>query len=97
MSEPCSQLPSIEKIQTKLDQMLEALQVIAVQKNEIEHLIKTQGDQREWLKGHERRIQDLEKLPGDNASRFIWLLYGGGVSSVTGILVGLIVFFITKG
>lgn len=91
--EPCHHTPAIHKIEEKLDKVVEALQVLAVQKNEIEHLIKTQGDHRAWLKGHEERIQHLEKRPGESASRFVWLLTGGGISALTGVLI----FIVTRG
>jgi hypothetical protein len=56
MTTPCVQYPAIDSIGRKVDTLIDAVQVLAVQKNEIEHLIKTQGDHRDWLKGHESRI-----------------------------------------
>lgn len=88
--QPCQQTDAFEKINEKLDKFGEALLVLAVQKNEIEHLEKTQKEEREWLKGHENRILALEKQPGDSASRFLWMLCGGGIAGATGIIVALI-------
>jgi hypothetical protein len=61
MTTPCVQYPAIDSIGRKVDTLIDAVQVLAVQKNEIEHLIKTQGDHRDWLKGHESRIQAIER------------------------------------
>lgn len=85
--QPCQQTDAFEKINEKLDKFGEALLVLAVQRNEIEHLDKAQKEQREWLKGHETRIQGLEKHPGDSASKFLWMLCGGGISLVSSIVV----------
>lgn len=65
--EPCQQTTAISQISSKIDRLAEALQVLAVQKNEISHLVRHQGDHREWLKGHEKRLQDLEKRPEGSA------------------------------
>ena len=91
--EQCRQEPSIKKLDEKMDKALDALLALSEQKVEIQHLIKTQGDHREWLKGHETRIQQLELQPGKVSSRFAWLLAGGAVSSVSALLF----WIVTKG
>jgi hypothetical protein len=61
MADPCTQGKALDKIDRKVDGLVEAVQALAVQRNEIEHLIKTQGDHRDWLKGHEARLQAIER------------------------------------
>lgn len=91
--ENCQQAPSIKKLDEKMDKALDALVSLGEQKVEIQHLIKTQGDHRDWLKGHEARIQQLELQPGKVSSKFAWLLAGGAVSSVSALLI----WVVTKG
>lgn len=95
--EPCQQAPAIDRLNDKIDKVAEALQVLAVQKTEIGHLARGLAEHRDWLRGQERRIQALEKHPGDSASRFVWLLYGGAVSGLAGTVGGVVVFLVTKG
>ncbi len=46
----------------KLETMSEVLQELAAQKKDVEYLRGTQREHREWLKGHEARMQELEKV-----------------------------------
>jgi hypothetical protein len=85
--EPCIQAPTIAKIDHKMDRALSALSELAVQKNEISHLIKTQGDHRDWLQGHERRLQALEKKPGDDAVKN---LSAGKVAAIVAVVSALV-------
>ena len=87
--DPCQQTKAIDNINGKLDRVAEALQTLAVQKKEIQHLIAQLGELRDWVKGQERRLQAVEKRPGDSASRFVWLLAGGTISVVTAIVIGV--------
>lgn len=84
---PCIQGPAIAKMDSKLDKVIEALQTLAVQDTKINHLTDTSRDHREWLKGHEVRIQVLEKLPGKTAGKALWMLGGGVVTVLTGIIL----------
>jgi hypothetical protein len=92
MTTPCIQGPTIDKMDEKLDQVILTLQTLAVQKNEMEHIVKGQSDHHSWLKGHEVRIQILERTPGNIASKFLWLLVGAMIT----ILTGLFLYYLTK-
>lgn len=92
MSQPCIQAPIIEKIDKKLDQVMDALQVLAVQKNEIDHLKTDHDSLRQWVKGHEVRLQVVELHPGKLAGKTIYLLAGIGCS----VSAALIVLVLTR-
>lgn len=55
---PCG---DIGKINSKVDEIIKALQIVAEQKVEIKHLVETQRDHREWLLSHQREIQLLKQ------------------------------------
>lgn len=84
---PCIQGPAIAKMDSKLDKVVEALQTLAAQDVKINNLTETTRDHREWLKGHEVRIQVLERLPGKTASKTLWMLGGGVVTVMAGIIL----------
>lgn len=96
MTTPCEQAPTIDKMDRKIDRVVELLAQLRGHQIEIQHLVEHQKDHQNWLKAHEMRIQALEKAPGATATRAMWLLYGGAVSTTTGIIVGVAVYFITR-
>lgn len=90
MSDPCVQAPSIARMETKLDKVLEALQEMARQKVQIETLLKGHEDHHSWLKNHENRLQQAEREPGKIAGKTLAILAGIGGSLLTGVLLYLI-------
>lgn len=80
----------------KMDRMVEALEALAAQRVEIEHLIEQQRDTKSWLKRHEERIQALERAPGGMASRFLWIVVGAVVTIGAGIATGLGLIWIQR-
>lgn len=82
MPEPCSQEKTIEAMASQFTEITKALQAVAVQKNEIKHLLEHQGDHREWLKDHEKRIQKIEQQPSQAATRWYWM----AIAAMVGIL-----------
>jgi C4-dicarboxylate-specific signal transduction histidine kinase len=90
-------MDEIRKLHEKMDRIGEVLQVVAVQKNEIEHLVRTQEDIREWLKAHEKRLREVEQRPGNSASKFAWMLLSGGLSIFTGVSGAVITAFLLSG
>jgi hypothetical protein len=103
MASPCVQEPAIRLMGEQLAELGKTLATIAVQKNEIEHLVKEQIEHRTWLRTHETRIQALEKVdfidhedrlkvienkPAQSASKIYWLVVAGVLSCVTGIISG---------
>lgn len=85
MPEPCIQAPTILRIDEKLDRVMEALQVLAVQKNDIDHLSKDQESLRKWVITHEARLQKLELQPGKVAGKAVYLLSGGAITLIVGL------------
>lgn len=79
--------PVIHKMDEKLDKVIDALSVLAVQKNEIQHISKTQDDHRVWLKNHEERLQKVELQPGRMATKTLLIVIGAGVTVVSGVVV----------
>ncbi len=77
----------------KLDRISEALEALAVQKNDIVHLTGRLEDLRKWTAAHEKRIQTLELAPGQGASHLIWLAVGAGVSALGSLAAGVTLFF----
>ena len=61
MGDPCAQAETIQEVRKEVSEVVRALQVVAVQKNEIKHLMEHQRDHRDWLKNHEERLQEIEK------------------------------------
>jgi len=51
-----------EGMALELKSISKALTELAEQKKDIEHLLEHQRDQRSWLKNHEERIQEIEKI-----------------------------------
>ena len=76
MSDPCQQASNIESINKKMDRILDVLTQVAVQKTEIDHLTTAVLELREWNRSQEKRIQDLEKAPGNGAIKMFWLFFG---------------------
>ena len=87
MSDPCIQAPAISRIDEKLDKVMSALQVLAVQRNDIDHLGRDQSSLREWVKNHEKRLQDLELQPGKFAGRIIYMMAGVGTTVIAGLIL----------
>lgn len=83
----CMQGPAIDKMDKKLDKVIDALSTLAVQDTKINHLTDTSRDHREWLKGHEVRIQVLEKQPGKTAGKALWALGGSLLTIASAIIV----------
>lgn len=101
MPEPCKQEAAMKAMDArwasvgqKLDRFGDALEALAVQKVEIEHLAEQGNDSRKWLKDHENRIQSLERAPGAAAGRFLWVLVGGGVAVATAVSASLMLLWI---
>lgn len=103
MASPCVQEPAIKLMGEQLAELGKTLATIAVQKNEIEHLVKEQIEHRTWLRTHETRIQALEKVdfidheerikaienkPAQSASKFFWLVVAGVLSCISGLISG---------
>jgi len=103
MGSPCVQEPAIKLMGEQLAELGKTLATIAVQKNEIEHLVKEQIEHRTWLRTHETRIQAMEKIdfadheerlkaietkPAKSASTFFWLVVAGVLSCASGIVSG---------
>lgn len=89
MSDPCQQHNNIESLGKKIDRILDVLTQVAVQKTEIEHLAATVLELREWNRSQEKRIQLLEKAPGNGAIKMLWLVSSPVAAAVvTAFVVG---------
>lgn len=103
MASPCVQEPAIKLMSEQLAELGKTLSILAVQKNELEHLVKEQISQRTDLReqdrriqalekvdfvDHESRIKDLENRPAKSASKFFWIVATAGVGCISGILSG---------
>lgn len=103
MASPCVQEPAIKLMSEQLAELGKTLATIAVQKNEIEHLVKEQIEHRTWMRTHETRIQALEKVdfidheerikaienkPAKSASKLYWLVVAGVLSCLSGLISG---------
>lgn len=89
MTEPCHQQSNIETLGKKMDRILDVLTQVAVQKTEIEHLTAAVLELREWNRSQEKRIQALEKAPGNGAIKMLWMVSSPVAAAiVTAILVG---------
>jgi len=103
MASPCVQEPAIKLMSEQLAELGKTLATIAVQKNEIEHLVKEQIEHRTWLRTHETRIQAMEKVdfidheerikaienkPAKSASKLYWLVVAGVLSCLSGLISG---------
>jgi|LGVE01.1.fsa_nt_gb predicted RNase H-like nuclease (RuvC/YqgF family) len=96
----CKQEPQLRSLNErwgsldkKMDRMVEALEALAAQRVEIEHLTQQQHEDRVWLKDHETRIQSLERAPGSSASKFLWILIGASVTVAPGIATAILVYW----
>jgi len=87
MSEPCQQVSRLETVDEKLDKLTEILTTVAVQKNEIEHLVSALSDLKNWLKLLEARMQLQEQAGGQSASKFLWIIVTALAASCIGAAV----------
>ena len=101
MPEPCKQEPHLRiidqrwaSVEKELVRVAEAMEKLAEQRVEIEHLTEQQKDTRSWLKDHEQRIQVLEKAPGNAAGKFLWVVLASAVTVGPGIAIGLTLWLI---
>jgi len=105
MGSPCVQEPAIKMMSEQLAELGKTLATIAVQKNEIEHLVKEQIEQLTILRDHDLRIRTLERVdfadheirltamenkPAQSASKFFWVMVAGVFSCASGIISGVI-------
>jgi hypothetical protein len=92
MPEPCIQTAAMQRIEGKLDDLGESLQILAVQKVEIDHIKTDQESLRRWVRTHEDQIQVLKLQPGLLAGKIIYMMAGVG----TTVTAGLIIFAVTR-
>jgi len=81
----------------KLDRISDALEALAVQKNDIVHLTRRFEDLRVWTGDHEKRIKALELAPGKSASALVYMAIGAGMTALGGVATGVTLFFMIGG
>ena len=96
----CQQEPAIKvmdarqvAMSAKLDRMADALEALAVQKNDIGHLTRRVEDLRTWTGDHEKRLKALELAPGKSASALVWMGIGAGITALGTVAAGVALFF----
>lgn len=84
---PCTQQPTINKMDEKLDKVIEALQTLAAQGVTINYLTEQLADTRKWVKDIQQDVNSLKLAPGSIASRVLWVIASGIITIACGITV----------
>jgi hypothetical protein len=75
------------RIEGKLDDVVDSLQILAVQKVEIDHIKTDQEALRRWVRSHEDSIQVLKLQPGLIAGKVIYMMAGVGTTVSAGLIL----------
>lgn len=85
MSDPCSQSDAIKELHDEIHSLAETLNTVAVQKNEIGHIVERQTEHRNWLMAHGERLRKLESQPSEVVQKMYWLVIGGTVGMIASV------------
>lgn len=97
MAADCTQTATIGAMQKTLEHLVVLVEQVVEQRIELKHIGDRQIEHRDWLKGLERRIRQMEVHPGQVAGKVLILVCTLLGSAVGSIVAGIVVWSLRNG
>ncbi|TLM66013.1 MAG: hypothetical protein FDZ69_07470 [Deltaproteobacteria bacterium] len=101
MTQPCEQAPNIIQIRREMvesfsevresqQRMIGLLENVARQDERIKAMADTLHRHETSINGLYSRVRKIEEAPGSTASRAWWVIFGGAVAAIGGVITKLV-------